>query len=112
MIPRDAQPPPLQAAAVVPGPQVSSASQPELSHTLTMDEDLLTLVVSTPQLTNAKEITLDVLPATVLIAAPGCAPLRITLPCRVDATNVKAKYDRAARVLRVKLRAVPASILR
>ena len=71
----------------------------------TVVEGSLTLVVSTPKITSAKEIVLDVLPTTVLIAAPGCVSLRVALPCQVDVANVKAKYDRTARVLRVSLRA-------
>ena len=99
-------------AAATEAPSSSSTAPPEYAFSRTAagedgeEEEQLVLSVRTPLVSTMKELDLSVgadgVELTTLDASVY-APLVLTLPAPVDANRARAKFDKKARVLTVKL---------
>ena len=70
------------------------------------EEEELVLTVQAPRVATMKELELSVGPDALELSAldPGLhAPLHLTLPATVDSERARAKFDKRARVLTVRL---------
>ena len=63
--------------------------------------ELIVVHVSLPLASRASDVDVEVEGCCVTMTMKGCCPLKALLPCAVDDSKAKAKFDCKTKILRV-----------